>query len=310
MAASFPTSIASFTTKTNGQTIQPAHINDLQAEITAIETALISGFPQTFIPLTDATYDLGSTSKKFRDLFLSRNALVGGTLGVTGATTLAALAATTGAFSSGVTAASGAFSGAVTAATYNAVLAIVAATAVATITAPAGQNAKLRISSPSTFSSALELLQASTLVWTIGHNVTGSTKALEFYNTTNAATMLSLTEAGGLGPTQNTAPITIASTTSVNNVAVTSDVMQISSAGGGPFTYTITGLVAPRSGNTAIVLVFNTDTNAVVLKHESGSSTAANRFTTDTGADITLATTEVAFCVYNSQTARWHAKKM
>lgn len=40
--ASYPTSVFSPTTKTAGQTIQPAHINDAQAEITALETDLLT----------------------------------------------------------------------------------------------------------------------------------------------------------------------------------------------------------------------------------------------------------------------------
>lgn len=43
MSASFPSSVKSFTTKLAGDTIQPAHLNDVQAEITAIETALVGG---------------------------------------------------------------------------------------------------------------------------------------------------------------------------------------------------------------------------------------------------------------------------
>ena len=43
MAASYPTSVKSFTTKASDDTIQAAHVNDLQDEVTAIETALLSG---------------------------------------------------------------------------------------------------------------------------------------------------------------------------------------------------------------------------------------------------------------------------
>lgn len=40
----YPSGIQTFTNKTAGQVIQPAHVNDLQTEITAIETDLINGF--------------------------------------------------------------------------------------------------------------------------------------------------------------------------------------------------------------------------------------------------------------------------
>ena len=45
--ASYPTSVKSFTTKVNGagNTIDASHVNDLQSEVTAIETDLIAGLP-------------------------------------------------------------------------------------------------------------------------------------------------------------------------------------------------------------------------------------------------------------------------
>lgn len=47
MAASYPTSAKAFTTKTNGptSTIDASHVNDLQAEVTAVEQDLIAGLP-------------------------------------------------------------------------------------------------------------------------------------------------------------------------------------------------------------------------------------------------------------------------
>lgn len=47
MAASYPTSSKAFTTKTNGptSTIDASHVNDLQAEVTAVEQDLIAGLP-------------------------------------------------------------------------------------------------------------------------------------------------------------------------------------------------------------------------------------------------------------------------
>lgn len=43
MAASYPTSAKTFSTKNNGDTIQPSHINEVQEEITAIEQDLLDG---------------------------------------------------------------------------------------------------------------------------------------------------------------------------------------------------------------------------------------------------------------------------
>lgn len=41
--ASFPTSVKSFTTKNTGDVIQPAHVNDLQDEVNAIESGYLNG---------------------------------------------------------------------------------------------------------------------------------------------------------------------------------------------------------------------------------------------------------------------------
>jgi hypothetical protein len=64
----------------------------------------VTGTITSDLKFTDATYDIGkSGATRPRDLFLSRNATIGGTLGVTGTTTLGALVATTGQFSSTLT---------------------------------------------------------------------------------------------------------------------------------------------------------------------------------------------------------------
>src|SRR3990172_4550481 len=67
--------------------------SDLNAEFNSIlqnVSSLVT--PITFnLTFTDATYDIGASgATRPRDLFLSRNAVVGGTLEVTGATTLSA----------------------------------------------------------------------------------------------------------------------------------------------------------------------------------------------------------------------------
>lgn len=59
----FPTSIPSFTTKSAGQTIQPGHINDHQAETVAIATQLLTW--TTYVPVwgnTGTANTLGNAS--------------------------------------------------------------------------------------------------------------------------------------------------------------------------------------------------------------------------------------------------------
>ena len=68
----------------------------LLAATTAIVSALPNPITQDLL-FTDATYDIGkSGASRPRDLFASRNAAVGGTLGVSGATTLSADLVVTG----------------------------------------------------------------------------------------------------------------------------------------------------------------------------------------------------------------------
>lgn len=91
MAASYPSSAKTFTTKATNDVIAASHVNDMQDEITAIESALLTSLQHNLL-FTDATYDIGqSGATRPRDFFLSRNATIGGTLGVTGIATLAAL---------------------------------------------------------------------------------------------------------------------------------------------------------------------------------------------------------------------------
>jgi hypothetical protein len=64
MAASYPTSIKSFTTRVAGDLIQPGHVNDLEDEVTAIETDLLKAwtvFTPTWTNLTigDASVNSG-----------------------------------------------------------------------------------------------------------------------------------------------------------------------------------------------------------------------------------------------------------
>src|SRR5574343_949995 len=98
MAASYPSSIKIFSSKTSGSTIRASHVNELQDEVAAIETGLKTGLGHNLLFSPDATYDIGASgATRPRDLFCSRNAAFGGTLDVTGAATLGSTLDVTGA---------------------------------------------------------------------------------------------------------------------------------------------------------------------------------------------------------------------
>lgn len=59
MAASYPTSVVSFTTKYTGQTIEASDINNPQAEIVAIESDLLAGLPPARGGTGNTTYTTG-----------------------------------------------------------------------------------------------------------------------------------------------------------------------------------------------------------------------------------------------------------
>lgn len=60
----YPSTVTTFTTKTTGQTVQAEHVNTLQTEVNAIESALISGgFAHDLEPSITDTFDLGSARR-------------------------------------------------------------------------------------------------------------------------------------------------------------------------------------------------------------------------------------------------------
>jgi hypothetical protein len=72
----------------------------------------------------------------------------------------------------------------------------------------------------------------------------------------------------------------------------------------------VTGLtfaVAQVDGQAHVII--NAGSNNIVLVHESASSTAANRFTSSTGADITLSANQAADAVYDGTAQRWRVFK-
>jgi hypothetical protein len=74
---------------------------------------------------------------------------------------------------------------------------------------------------------------------------------------------------------------------------------------------TITGFNPAGGTNQSgeIHYFINVGSQNIVLANESASSTAANRFTNSTGADITLAANEAAMVVYDGTSSRWRVFK-
>lgn len=91
MAAEYPSGAKSFTPIVDGVDFpQATDVNQAYDEISAIETALLNGLAHHLL-FTDATYDIGASgATRPRNLFLSGNATIGGTLALTGLATLTA----------------------------------------------------------------------------------------------------------------------------------------------------------------------------------------------------------------------------
>lgn len=101
--ASYPTATFAPSAKSNGQTIDASHVNDLQDEVTAVESALrgtithslnVSGNSTlTNLQATNSTFSGGvqvtGSVGIVTNLLVGGNSTIGGAFGVTGASTLA-----------------------------------------------------------------------------------------------------------------------------------------------------------------------------------------------------------------------------
>lgn len=72
---------------------------------------------------------------------------------------------------------------------------------------------------------------------------------------------------------------------------------------------TVTGWTASAVNGTTIALV-NVGSNDITLSHESASSTAANRFTSEYGLDVVLTAGARAEAIYDTTTSRWRLRLM
>jgi hypothetical protein len=122
-------------------------------------------------------------------------------------------------------------------------------------------------------------------------------------NSTTVTAKAKLTVDGLLSNTPQT-PTQI--TANQNNYAPTSaSILRLSTDA----SRNITGLsISQVSGSRTEI--WNVGSFDIVLKHADGASTAANQFTCNTGADITLAAGEEALLKYDGVTSRWRVRKI
>lgn len=109
MPASYPGSVKTFTTRSAGQTIEAAHVNDLQDEVNAIEAGLRNGTaPLNSSNSTVVALSVTGGSTVGGNLGVAGNSSIGGNLavglnlGVAGASSLAALQVGNSTFSQGL----------------------------------------------------------------------------------------------------------------------------------------------------------------------------------------------------------------
>lgn len=83
MAASYPTAVKTFSARSNSQTIDASHMNDVQDEITAIEAGLLNGTA----PLTSSNASVARLAVS-SNLQVTGNSSFAGSMNIAGASTI------------------------------------------------------------------------------------------------------------------------------------------------------------------------------------------------------------------------------
>lgn len=111
-----------------------------------------------------------------------------------------------------------------------------------------------------------------------------------------------------VGATLRSIPLAVSVAASQNDYAIgTARTIILNNTSGGSIDITSIGISQVNGQEFSIIL--NAASSAVVLKNASGSGTAANRFLCNTGADITLSSTNKrADFLYNATASRWEVR--
>lgn len=305
MAASYPTSVKAFTSRNNGDTIQAAHINDLQDEVNAIETGLKSGLAHNLIFTPDATFDIGASgATRPRNIYASGTVIAGANsghaLGIAtntdvglriGGTYTAAGVGIGADIIAGITAAAGSDC-------YGMRVAVTLAEA------GSGTHANLAglvVTAPVITAGAATVTQATTLYVGGPPAASGATN-YSLYVASGTSNLVGNTYMGsGIAMSGTLSPAGITANQNNYNPAGIDSAYFIRI--GTDASRDITGIVPAYAGQR--LLIANLGGFNAVLKHESVSSTAANRFSCPAGADVTIAPASWREVWYSSIDLRW-----
>lgn len=279
MAASYPIATKAFTTKLTGDTVQAAHVDDLQDEVTAIENALLTGLAHALI--------------------------VGGTLSVTGVVSV------TGVGTHAFSAAGGNTFNALNVRNTNAGTAAAAYISVGTdVTQDQGfLEAFSSTFTTSTFKVASGVALVSNSAGGLSIAALDPAGDIRFYTGSGGGAVLrsQLTDTGLLEHNSGFALSGIVSpaqiTANQNDYAptdfATASWLRLSSDAARD----ITGFAGGAQGR--LIALSNQGSFTITLKHNSGSSTAGNRILCPGAVDFALTTFQTRWIYYDATAAAW-----
>lgn len=297
MPASYPTSVKTYAAKNTGDTVQAAHMTDVELEITAIESGLLTG-----------TAPLNSSNSTMANLSVTGGATFAAV--TLGATTLASLVVTGVLQSSATTHVSLVVSGGTTLGTLQAgasthtSLVVSGGTTLGTMQAGASTAASLVISGGSTFETVQAGASTATSLVISGGSTFGTVQA-------GASTVSALSVGGGStfagrlnlnGAFQLLSTSLTLSSGNTNDLAIgtAATIIRLTGSSAGS---TLTGFSRSQAADE-LLIVFNVGNDPIRFAHNTGSS-AANRFALTISTGISLVSAGGSILVYDGVSSLW-----
>jgi len=310
MPASYPISVKTYTTKNTGETIQAIFLTEMELEITAIESGLLTGTAplnssnSTMVNLsvtggaTFAAFTLGAST--VASLVVSSNMTVTGASTFTGRIVASSGLTVTGASTFGTVQAGASTVGTLQAgASTHTSLSVSGGSTFGTVQAGASTAASLVISGGSTFGTVQAGASTAASLVVTGGSTFGTVQA-------GASTMSALSIGGGStfagrlnlnGALQLLSTSITLSSGNTNDLAIgtATTIVRLTGSSAGS---TLTGFSRGQAADE-LLIVFNVGNDAIRFAHNTGSS-AANRFALTISTGINLVSGGGAIVVYDS----------